>query len=137
MLTRTIVRPSSYNVVAHGQAGGMTDTKAVLLVGGQGTRLRSLVPSAPKPLAPVGDRPFLELLIRQLQGQGIRQLVMCSGYLADQIEAEFGDGQDLGVAIEYSRETQPLGQRALSNSLNPPSKRVGIPGDEWGFLLRD
>ena len=87
----------------------MTDTKAVLLVGGLGTRLRSLVASAPKPLAPVGDRPFLTLLIRQLQGQGIRQLVMCSGYLADQIEVEFGDGRDLGVAIEYSRETQPLG----------------------------
>ena len=87
----------------------MTDTKAVLLVGGQGTRLRSLVPSAPKPLAPVGDRPFLELLIRQLRGQGIQQLVMCSGYLADQIEAEFGDGLDLGVSIEYSKETQPLG----------------------------
>ena len=87
----------------------MTDTKAVLLVGGLGTRLRSLVPSAPKPLARVGDRPFLELLIRQLQGQGIRQLVMCSGYLADQIEAEFSDGRDLGVSIEYSKETQPHG----------------------------
>lgn len=87
----------------------MTDTKAVLLVGGLGTRLRSLVPSTPKPLAPVGDRPFLELLIRQLQGQGIRQLVMCSGYLADQIEAEFSDGRDLGVSIEYSTEKQPLG----------------------------
>jgi NDP-sugar pyrophosphorylase family protein len=87
----------------------VTDTKAVLLVGGLGTRLGSLVPSVPKPLAPVGDRPFLELLIRQLQGQGIRQLVMCSGYLADQIEAEFGDGRDLRVSIEYSKERQPLG----------------------------
>jgi NDP-sugar pyrophosphorylase family protein len=87
----------------------VTDTKAVLLVGGLGTRLRSLVPSAPKSLAPVGDRPFLELLIRQLLGQGIRHLVMCSGYLADQIEAEFGDGRDLGISIEYSKEAQPLG----------------------------
>jgi NDP-sugar pyrophosphorylase family protein len=87
----------------------VTDTKAVLLVGGLGTRLRSLVPSAPKPLAPVGDRPFLELLIRQLIRQEILHLVMCSGYLADQIEAEFGDGRDLGVSIEYSKETQPLG----------------------------
>jgi D-glycero-alpha-D-manno-heptose 1-phosphate guanylyltransferase len=87
----------------------VTDTKAALLVGGLGTRLRSLVSSAPKPLARVGDRPFLELLIRQLLGQEIRHLVMCSGYLADQIEAEFGDGRDLGVSIEYSKETQPLG----------------------------
>lgn len=86
-----------------------TDTKAVILVGGLGTRLRAIIPSTPKPLAPVGDRPFLELLIRQLQGQGIRHLVMCSGYLADQIEGEFGDGRGLGVAIEYSKESQPLG----------------------------
>ena len=87
----------------------MTDTKAVLLVGGLGSRLRSIVPSAPKALAPIGDRPFLELLVRQLQGQGIRRLVMCCGYLADQIQAEFRDGRDLGITIEYSKETEPLG----------------------------
>ena len=65
----------------------------MLLVGGLGTRLRTVVPSAPKPLAPVGDRPFLELLIRQLGSQGTRNLVLCTGYLADQIEREFGDGR--------------------------------------------
>ncbi len=91
------------------QAGNVTDTKALLLVGGLGTRLRTLVPSVPKPLAQIGDRPFLELLVRQLQTQGIRRLVLCTGYLADQIESEFGDGRDLGVTIEYSREAQPLG----------------------------
>jgi len=86
-----------------------TDTKAVLLVGGLGTRLRTVIPSTPKPLARVGNRPFLELLIRQLVGQGIRHLIMCTGYLAEQIEAEFGDGGDLGAIIEYSREPHPLG----------------------------
>src|SRR5271154_2633512 len=86
-----------------------SDTKAVLLVGGLGTRLRTVVPSAPKPLAPVGDRPFLELLIQQLAGQGIRNLVLCTGYLADQIHSEFGDGNNLGVAIEYSTEPNALG----------------------------
>jgi D-glycero-alpha-D-manno-heptose 1-phosphate guanylyltransferase len=85
------------------------DTKAVLLVGGFGTRLRSVVPSVPKPLAMVGDIPFLELLVRQLRNQGIRRLVLCTGYLSDQIEAEFGDGEGLGVTIEYSKELQPLG----------------------------
>src|SRR5271154_3246957 len=86
-----------------------SDTKAVLLVGGLGTRLRTVVPSGPKPLAPVGDRPFLELLIQQLAGQGIRNLILCTGYLADQIEREFGDGKSLGVAIEYSKEPHALG----------------------------
>ncbi len=87
----------------------MEDIKAVLLVGGLGTRLRSVVPSLPKPLASVGDRPFLELLVRQLQCQGIRRLVMCTGYLAEQIESEFGDGHGLDVEIEYSKEPAPLG----------------------------
>jgi D-glycero-alpha-D-manno-heptose 1-phosphate guanylyltransferase len=83
--------------------------KAVLLVGGLGTRLRSVVPSLPKPLASVGEKPFLELLVRQLGRQGIRQLVMCTGYRAQQIEEVFGDGSDLGVEIEYSKEEVPLG----------------------------
>jgi NDP-sugar pyrophosphorylase family protein len=85
------------------------DVPALLLVGGKGTRLRSVVSSAPKPLAPVGGQSFLELLVRQLRHQGIRRLVMCSGYLADQIEDRFGDGRAWDVAIEYSREEQPLG----------------------------
>jgi D-glycero-alpha-D-manno-heptose 1-phosphate guanylyltransferase len=87
----------------------IADITAVLLVGGMGTRLRSVVPGMPKPLAAVGDRPFLELLIRQLRHQGIRHLVMCTGHLADQIESEFGSGRSLDVEIGYSKETQPLG----------------------------
>lgn len=78
-------------------------------MGGLGTRLRSVVPSVPKVLASVGKRSFLELLIGQLRSQGIRRLVMCTGYMADQIESEFGDGQAWEVAIEYSKEEQPLG----------------------------
>jgi NDP-sugar pyrophosphorylase family protein len=85
------------------------DVPAVLLVGGKGARLRSVVPSTPKPLAAVGGKSFLELLVRQLHNQGIRRLVMCSGYLADQIENEFGDGSAWDVQIRYSRETHPLG----------------------------
>src|SRR5579863_1697386 len=85
------------------------DVKAVLLVGGLGTRLRSVVPSAPKVLATVGKRAFLGLLVEQLRSQGIRRLVMCTGYLADQVEGEFGDGRALDITIEYSKEEQPLG----------------------------
>ena len=84
-------------------------TKAVLLVGGLGTRLRPVLPSTPKVLASVGEGPFLELLIRQLRSQEVRRLVLCTGYLADQIENQFRDGQDWNVQIEYSKEDQPLG----------------------------
>jgi len=87
----------------------LDDVKTLLLVGGLGTRLRSVVPSTPKPLASVGERPFLELLVGQLSNQGIRHLVMCTGYLAGEIEREFGDGRRWNVAIEYSRELQPMG----------------------------
>ena len=88
---------------------GSEDVKAVLLVGGMGTRLRSVVSSKPKPLASVGSSSFLELLIRHLCYQGIRRLVMCTGYLADQIESEFGEGRAGDVVIEYSKEPHPLG----------------------------
>lgn len=95
--------------IANADMSTLLDTPAVLLVGGMGTRLRSLLPSTPKPLASIGNRSFLELLVRQLRYQGIRRLVMCTGYLGDQIEKEFGDGQSWDIAIEYSKELHPLG----------------------------
>ena len=87
----------------------MSDIKAMMLVGGLGTRLRSVVSSKPKVLASIGNESFLELLVRQLRSQGIRQLVMCTGYLADQVEDQFGDGSRWSVSIEYSKEETPLG----------------------------
>ena len=82
---------------------------AVLLVGGMGTRLQPALPSTPKPLAPVGGVPFLELLVLQVRSQGIRRLVLCTGHRAEQIEEVFGDGRKWDMAIEYSRESRPLG----------------------------
>lgn len=87
----------------------MPDLKAILLVGGIGSRLSSVISSKPKALAPIGERAFLELLIRQLRLQGIRNLVMCTGYLASQIETKFGDGRNWDVSIEYSEEEKPVG----------------------------
>jgi mannose-1-phosphate guanylyltransferase len=109
--------------------------KAVLLVGGLGTRLRSAVPSLPKTLASVGDKPFLELLVRQLGSQDLHQLVMCTGYRAEQIQEVFQDGRGFGATIEYSQETVPLGtagalklaQRYLQNE----SEFLVINGDTF------
>jgi D-glycero-alpha-D-manno-heptose 1-phosphate guanylyltransferase len=67
------------------------------------------MPDGPKPLATVGDRPFLELLVRQLASNGVNRLVMCTGYKGQSIREEFGDGHQLGVSIEYSLEPNPLG----------------------------
>jgi NDP-sugar pyrophosphorylase family protein len=102
---------------------------AVLLVGGKGTRLQSVVSSKPKPLAPVGEKSFLHLLIRQLRSQGIRELVMCTGYLADQIESELGDGRALDVAIRYSKEDSPLGTAGALKLAEP------LLADRSDFLL--
>lgn len=88
---------------------GRNDLKAVLLVGGLGKRLRPVVAAVPKPLARVGGESFLDLLVTQLRQQGFRRLVMCTGYLGEQIESEFGTGASRDVSIEYSREFEPMG----------------------------
>jgi NDP-sugar pyrophosphorylase family protein len=83
--------------------------KTVLLAGGRGVRLRPLTYSIPKPLLPVGERPILEEIIERLKAFGLDDLVMAVGYRAELIETYFRDGSQLGVRIEYSRETEPLG----------------------------
>jgi D-glycero-alpha-D-manno-heptose 1-phosphate guanylyltransferase len=92
-----------------GVGPGAESVSAVVLVGGMGTRLQSVLPATPKPLAPLGEISFLELLILQLCSQGIRRSLMCTGHRAEQIEIEFGNGRKWDMAIEYSRESQPLG----------------------------
>jgi NDP-sugar pyrophosphorylase family protein len=113
----------------------MQDIPALLLVGGMGTRLRSVVPATPKPLASVGNKSFLRLLVQQLHRQGIRRVVMCSGYLADQIEAEFGDGSGLDVEIKYSKETHPLGTagavKLAEHHLGEVSEFLVMNGDSF------
>lgn len=113
----------------------MLDIPALLLVGGRGTRLSSVVRLTPKPLASVGNKSFLQLLVQQLRRQGIRHLVMCTGYLADQIESEFGDGHGLDIEIEYSKEIQPLGTagavKLAQSQLGQASEFLVMNGDSF------
>lgn len=83
--------------------------KTVILAGGKGVRLRPLTYTIPKPLLPVGEKPILEEIIERLRSQGLRDLIVAVGYRAELIETYFRDGSQLGVSIEYVRETQPLG----------------------------
>jgi len=107
----------------------------LLLVGGMGTRLRPVLASKPKPLAAIGGRPFLELLVLQLRVQGIQRLVMCSGFQADQIEEEFGDGSRWNVTIKHSKETQPLGTagaiKCAARFLSDASDFLVLNGDSF------
>ena len=82
--------------------------KAIILAGGAGTRLRSLVPDLPKPMAPIAGRPFLEYLIERLVQGGVTDLVLSVGHRADAISDHFG-GSWGGAAISYAVETEPLG----------------------------
>ena len=83
--------------------------RAVVLAGGLGMRLRPYTAVLPKPLMPVGDRPVLDIVIRQLRKHEFDQVTIATGYLAELIEAFFRDGIDYGVPIDYHREHSPLG----------------------------
>jgi NDP-mannose synthase len=83
--------------------------RAVILAGGEGTRLRPYTTVLPKPLMPIGDRPVLDIVVRQLKAHGFERITMATGYLAELIEAFFRDGESYGIAIDYFREHEPLG----------------------------
>jgi D-glycero-alpha-D-manno-heptose 1-phosphate guanylyltransferase len=86
----------------------MVEVTTLILAGGQGTRLRGVLPGTPKVLAPVDGRPFLSYLLDQLHVAGIRDVVLCTGYRADQVREAFGTRyQDL--ELRYSAESRPLG----------------------------
>ncbi len=82
---------------------------AIMLAGGEGTRLRPITYEIPKPLIPVHGKPVSEHIIWELARNGVRGIVMAIGYKADMIEKHFGDGSALGVNIKYSVEDKPLG----------------------------
>jgi NDP-mannose synthase len=84
-------------------------TRAVVLAGGLGMRLRPYTAVLPKPLMPIGDRPVLDVVVRQLRHHGFERVTVATGYLAELIEAFFRDGTDYGVRIDYHREQTPLG----------------------------
>lgn len=87
---------------------GYADLTAAILAGGFGTRLRPAVETQPKVLANVGGHPFLKYLLDQLIAWRIREIVLCTGYLGEQVEAQFGPHYQ-GLRLRYSREPAPLG----------------------------
>jgi len=84
------------------------DVCALILAGGLGTRLRPSVGDLPKVLAPVNGIPFLLYILQFLEEQGIRKIVLCTGYKADQVEKEIGNYYH-SASIQYSREESQAG----------------------------
>jgi mannose-1-phosphate guanylyltransferase len=83
--------------------------QAVILVGGQGTRLRPLTATVPKPVVRLVDRPFIVFMLEWLRGHGIDDVIMSCGFLADGVRGVLGDGSQLGVSLRFVEEPDPRG----------------------------
>ncbi len=98
---------------------------AVIMAGGEGTRLRPLTEHVPKPMVTVAGRPILERLVLHLVGYGIRRIYLAVNYKSEVIESHFGHGDRFGCRIEYLHESEPLGTAgALSTLPEPPDHPV-------------
>ena len=94
----------------NGNRGTLTTVvRAFVLCGGQGTRLRAVLADRPKSMALISGTPFLQLLLDRLRSQGLDDVILGTGYMADKIERCFGSGKKFGLRIRYSREYDPLG----------------------------
>lgn len=104
-------------------------TEAVLLVGGQGTRLRPVTVHTPKPMVPAAGVPFLAHQLARLAAAGVDHVVMATCYLAEVFEPYFGDGSAYGVELEYVVEDEPLG---TGGAIRNAAGRLRCGGDEGG-----
>ena len=102
--------------------------QAVVLVGGEGTRLRPITSRVPKPAVPVMGRPFIGYILESLARHGVERVVFSTGHLAAAIQAEIGDGSRFGVEARYAFEDTPLG---TAGAIKNAQSELG-PG---GFLV--
>lgn len=106
--------------------------QAILLAGGLGTRLRSVVDDRPKPMAPIEGKPFMEYLLHELTKYGIREIIFAIGYKGSMVEEYFGDGSTFHIAVSYAYEEELLGTAGAI-------KNAGrfITGDEFLVMNAD
>jgi D-glycero-alpha-D-manno-heptose 1-phosphate guanylyltransferase len=106
---------------------------AAILAGGLGTRLRPVVENKPKVLANIGGHPFLKYLLDLLAAWRIREVVLCTGHLGEQVEAQFGPNYH-GLRLRYSREPAPLdtaGALRLALPLIRSNTALVLNGDSY------
>ncbi len=83
--------------------------QALILAGGEGTRLRPLTSTMPKPVVPLVGRPFISYMLEWLRRHGVDDVILSCGFMADGVRSVLGDGADLGLRLRYLEEPQPLG----------------------------
>ncbi len=105
--------------------------RAVILAGGEGTRLRPLTLATPKPVVPVVDRPLLRHQLDLLAGAGVREVVFSVAYRPERVEAVFGDGSAFGFHIRYAVEETPLGTGGAVRNAMPllDGRTIVLNGD--------
>lgn len=105
--------------------------KAVIMAGGEGTRLRPLTSNAPKPLLPLANRPMMEHIVQLLHRHGFDDIVVTVAFMANAIRTYFGDGSEFGVRMVYATEEEPLGTAgSVRNAMTELDERfLVISGD--------
>jgi mannose-1-phosphate guanylyltransferase/phosphomannomutase len=105
--------------------------KAVIMAGGEGTRLRPLTSNQPKPMMPLANRPMMEHIVRLLRDHGFDDIVVTVAFLANAIRTYFGDGSEFGVRMVYATEESPLGTAgSVRNAMDELDERfLVISGD--------
>jgi mannose-1-phosphate guanylyltransferase len=83
--------------------------QALILVGGEGTRLRPLTSTMPKPVVPLVDQPFISYMLEWLRSHGVDEVILSCGFMSDGVRRVLGDGASLGVSLRYLEEPRPLG----------------------------
>src|SRR3954451_16798488 len=83
--------------------------KAVIMAGGEGSRLRPLTSNQPKPMLPMVNRPMMEHIVGLLREHGFDDIVVTVAFLANAVRTYFGDGSEFGVRMVYATEETPLG----------------------------
>ena len=83
--------------------------KAVVMAGGEGTRLRPLTSNQPKPMVPIVGKPCMEHILELLKVHGFEDVIVTVAFLPQAIRGYFGDGENVGMNVEYSVEESPLG----------------------------
>jgi len=83
--------------------------QALILAGGEGTRLRPLTSTIPKPVVPLVARPFISYMLEWLRSHGVDDVILGCGFMADGVRGVLGDGSGLGIRLRYLEEPEPLG----------------------------
>ena len=101
--------PAGPRARARPRSASGPDVQAVILAGGEGTRLRPLTSTVPKPVVPLVDRPFISFMIEWLRREGVDDVIISCGFLATSVRNVLGDGSSSGVRLRFVEEPDPRG----------------------------